>query len=160
MKEFAIDNLAGLVLFLVNLFYARLNTVYHPDFLCKKYIVIKNDKLAKILVSRTVLFSQKDIRQNEYRERMCLCGLFLYIIAIISGIFWAICVLSNDNFQENALSIIAVCVVTSGAFDTINKSPYSIKKSKHKKLRCFIYILFAIIILFFSTTCLITSFQL
>jgi hypothetical protein len=93
----------------------RWNSCYFPNSKSKKYIVIKNAIIAKILISSGV--GRDLIVYSCDRNKMSVVGLLLYIIILPTDLFTLVIrtmILSNyrsiDNYLMNLLFIISLMI--------------------------------------------------
>ncbi len=138
------DYFACFFLLLIGLFYARLNSISRDDFFFKKYIVIKNIFLSKILVSSSILIKRGRVQKNKHRERISVCGIVLYTISLSLALLLLACYLLKSDYIEVLKPIFAVNLFINIIIDTINRMPYILKEAKHKKVVKFSYILLCV----------------
>lgn len=129
------------------IFYARLNSVYHPDLLFKKHIVLKNSRLSKILVSGVIMLDFNKSIKNEHREKMSVAGIILYIVIGISFIFWLICLFLGTEFLGSSDSFVVSILFLAFLIDLLNSFSVHPDKSIGKKLIYFIGTLLLLLII-------------
>lgn len=147
-------------LLLIGLFYARLNSISREDFFFKKYIVIKNNFLSKVLVSGSILIKRGRVQKNKHRERISVCGIVLYSLSLILTFLLLMCYFLESNYIEVLKPIFAVNLFINIIIDTINRMPYILKEAKHKKAVKFSYILLCVFMSLVSLIILIGAFGL
>ena len=120
---------------LITLLYANMNTAYHPHLQFKKYIKIKNPKLAKLLINKLDPLCigpgrRKNRKANQ--NKLLVAGLIFYIISLIIFV----------------LSIILIYVIPEipippTEFETNTDTLYLITNTLNKKLTLIISFAFA-----------------
>lgn len=107
------------ILYLIILFTARNNTAYHPKLLFRKCFEISNPTIARILIRQSDPLIYRGKNRPEYRNKITLIGIVLYIISVATIIFHII--ILNTRFLGPAKSY------NDGGFigfraDTINQA--------------------------------------
>ncbi len=144
-------------LLLVCIFYTRLNSVYHPDLLFKKYVVLRNSTLSKILVSGLISLNFKG-QKNESREKISIVGIILYITTGISFVFYLICLYLGSEFLASSDSFVVSNLFIALLIDLLNSFPIRYGKVKYKKLICFVGTLICILIIALTFYVSVTKF--
>ncbi len=82
---------------------ARINSAYHPKLIFKKYINLKNQKLAKLLIDPASPFSKAN-NAKANRNKMTIVGILCYSLLALLMIFtatmlWLIPEIQTDSFE-------------------------------------------------------------
>lgn len=121
--------------------FSRLNTMYHPELIVKKYVTVKNRKLSKLLIANTNPDFLKNKDSKSYTDRLLVPGVvFLSLSAIFStGVFVSF-VLKNEYQQFFFDFLLAITFFASG-FNSFNISRYKIQIAKNTKSAIFVRVL-------------------
>ena len=121
-------------LFLLMLVIAYETTAYNPKLKLKKYIKIKNPKLAKLFITSSDPVLRRKNNKNN-RDKILISGIISYILTILTIMM---CILYNNyEFTYSITFLLAGCEIL---FVMINSFTYGIENSKHKKFTKFITI--------------------
>ena len=130
IEDFFLKYLSAPCLLSFGLLYARLNSAYHPDFLFKKHIILKSNKLSKLLVSDRCMFGFKKHTKNENRDKMSVAGVILYVTSGIAFVFWLISLFLDPEILSKATTLSACNLFLAISIDTINSFPVKTHKKK------------------------------
>ena len=158
------------ILYLIIVFTARNNTAYHPKQLLRKYIEIKNPFIAKVLIRQSDPLLYRGKNRPEYRNRMTLIGLILYIICVLTIILHLVLLKiktlgpTDHSYDELFLSLHAntinqaivitsawIVLVVNVCFMFFNMLTIAVfqKETDGRKLTIGICIMFLVFFLFF-----------
>ncbi len=121
--------------------FSRLNTMYHPELMVKRYITVKNRKLSKLLIANTNPDLPKNKNEKAYTDRLLVPGVvFLSLTAIFSvGLF--VCFVLKNEYQQFFFDIVFSVAFFALGFNSFNISRCKIRIAKNTKLAIFVRIL-------------------
>lgn len=111
--------------FAMLIFLSWMNTTYDDDLLFKKYIIIKNSKLASFLIKQIKISTVKNSRaksKKEHRNKLLLPGLIFYISDFILLVISIILKLPD--------LLMASFAISQEIFYQINTFNYQLKRRK------------------------------
>lgn len=152
-------------LFLIIVFImARNNSTYHPHLLFKRYVIIKNKTVSKLLIGQSDPVNSRTKNAKTNRNKLTYCGIIFY------GLFLLLCgfsvvmtllpdfpcesfvfdsrymFLAGDTLnQKLPLAFAFTLLFVETAVHFINTSKYAIEKTTAKKFIRFIYYFFSIL---------------
>lgn len=145
---------------------ARANSAYHPHLLFRRYVVIRNQTLSKLLIDQAdpVKIRRKNTKSN--RNKLSYSGIIFYGLSLLLCLFSLVMALIPDipcdTFifssrymyltgsslnQKLPFVFSLILLFAEGAFYFINTSKYAVETTTAKKFTRVLYILF---IIFFS----------
>lgn len=144
---------------------ARANSTYHPHLLFKRYVIIKNEIVSKLLIDQSDPVNSRAKNAKANRNKLTYCGIVFY------GLFLVLCCFSfimtllpefpcesfvyesrliflygNTLNEKLPISFSFTLLFAGTAFHFINTSKYAIEKSPTKKFICVMYYLISIIL--------------
>ncbi len=149
---------------------ARANSTYHPHLLFKRYVIIKNEIVSKLLIDHSDPVNSRAKNAKANRNKLTYCGIVFY------GLFLLLCCFSfimtllpevpcessaygNTLNEKLPVAFAFALLFAETAFHFINTSKYAVEKSPAKKFIRVMHYLFAILssIAVISTLWLIIS---
>lgn len=145
---------------------ARANSAYHPHLLFRRYVVIRNQTLSKLLIDQTdpVKIRRKNTKSN--RNKLLYSGIIFYGLSLLLCLFSLVMALIPDipcdTFifssrymyltgsslnQKLPFVFSLILLFAEGAFYFLNTLRYAVETTTAKKFTKVLYILF---IIFFS----------
>lgn len=140
---------------------ARANSTYHPHLLFKRYIIIKNETIRKLLIGQHDLVNSRAKNTKSNRNKLTYSGIVFYVLFLVIFCFSLIMTFLPDfpcesfvvktkhfTFTGNTLNeklpfIFAVTLLfAETAFHFINTSKYAIEKTNAKKFIGVMYYFF------------------
>lgn len=152
-------------LFLIIVFImARTNSTYHPHLLFKRYVIIKNKTVCKLLIGQSDPVNSRTKNAKTNKNKLTYCGIIFY------GLFLLLCgfsvvmtllpdfpcesfvfdsrymFLAGDTLNQKLPIVFALTLLfTETAFHFINTSKYAIEKAPAKKFTSVMHYLFSIL---------------
>ena len=83
------------LLFLV-LLMARSNSTYHPHLLFKRYVIIKNKTVSKLLIGQSDPIRGYARNAKANRNKLTYSGIVFYLLSLLLSCFWVIMALLPD----------------------------------------------------------------
>jgi hypothetical protein len=139
-------------------FFARINAVYHPHLLFRKYVIVRNQKLARILIGQSDPVTPKVKNQKANRNKLTYAGIVFYglcvALLVICVVFWILpeipvknlpLVAASLSISGSTLNVILpgiltwILLFTEFSFHILNTSKYAVEKTSAKKLLWGIY---------------------
>ena len=151
-----------LLILLLLLLVTRANSTYHPHLLFKRYVIIKNEIVAKLLIGQSdpVNSSAKNAKAN--RNKLTYYGIIFWVLFLVLCCFSFIMTLlpevtcesftfdsryiflSGNTLNEKLPVDFAFALLFAEvAFHLINTRKYAVEKSDAKKFICVMHYLFA-----------------
>ena len=81
---------------------SRLNTMYHPELIVKKYITVKNKSLAKLLIANTNPDFPKNKDSKSYTDRLLVPGIVSLSLSVIFSICLFVCFGLKMNINSSS----------------------------------------------------------
>ena len=120
---------------------SRLNTMYHPELIVKKYITVKNKSLAKLLIANTNPDFPKNKDSKSYTDRLLVPGIVFLSLSVIFSICLFVCFGLKNEYQQFFLDILFSVTFFALGFNSFNISRYKIQTAKNPKIAIFIRVL-------------------
>lgn len=141
---------------------ARMNTTYHPHLLFKKYVIIKNQTLAKLLIGQSDPVNSRAKNAKSNRNKLSYAGIVFYIsflfLVILSIVMFLIpdipvesftfdsktMFLTGSTLNAKLPTVLAFALMFAEiAFHFINTSKYAVEKTSAKRFIQVLYYLFS-----------------
>ena len=152
-------------LFLLLIFImARTNSTYHPPLIFKRYIIIKNNVLSKILIDQADPASGRSKNAKANRNKLTYAGIVFYILFFALVSFSVVMLflpdipcesfiyesktmfLVGNTLNEKLTVLLAFTLLFAETdFHFINTSKYAVEKAPAKKFTKFLYCFFAVL---------------
>lgn len=143
---------------------SRANCTYHPHLRFKKYMVLRNPALARILISQQDPVSSSAKIPKANRNKILCAGIVFYglLAALVVLYVVLMCVpeipcppflyaskaimLSGNTLNEKLPAALSLGLLfAEGAFFFINTLSYGVEKTRAKKTVRFLYLTFAVL---------------
>lgn len=143
---------------LLVLLFTRINAIYHVQLLCRKYVVIRRKKLARLLIGQSDPVTPKVKNAKANRNKLTYAGIAFYgmfaVLLVLCVVFALVPDMPANShpFQAYArlmpgstLNVMLPSVLTWAllfgefAFHVLNTSKYAVKKAKAKKFIWAVY---------------------
>ena len=131
----------SLFIVLLAILFSRFNTMYHSGLIFKRYITIKNKKLANLLIGNINPDLPKNKNEKVYTDRLLVQGVIFSCLTAIFSIGLFVCLLLKNEYQEFFFDIVFSIAVFASGFNSFNISRYKIQTAKNKKSAIFIRVL-------------------
>ncbi len=147
-----------LIVFLI----ARANSTYHPHLLFKRYIIIKNETILKLLIGQSDPVNSRAKNAKANRNKLTYSGIFFYGLFLVLCCFSIIMTLlpdfpcesfvyesrymflaGNTLNQKLPFLFALTLLFAEAAFHFINTSKYATEKTTAKKLTRIMYYSFS-----------------
>jgi hypothetical protein len=145
-----------LYILLLLLLGTRANSTYHPHLLFKRYVIIKNEIVSKLLIDQSDPVNSRAKNAKANRNKLTYCGIIFY------GLFLVLCCFSfimtllpevpcessaygNTLNEKLPVTFAFALLFAEVAFHLINTRKYAVEKSPAKKFICVMHYLFAIL---------------
>jgi hypothetical protein len=141
------------------LFFVRINATYHPHLIFKKYIIVRNQKLARALIGQSDPVTPKTKNAKANRNKLSYAGIVFYGLFAVLLLMCVVFALlpdipaSNHPFAEKSffvsgstLNVILPGILTwvllfaEFSFHVLNTSKYAVEKTRAKKFLCGLYV--------------------
>lgn len=131
---------------------AYLNSCYHPQLLFKKFIVIKNTVLMKVLINPNDPVDNRCKNAKANRNKLTYAGLVGYGVFLL---FIPFTVVMHTLSADELTSIFAGAIFMGEmAFGFLNSSRYAVKRATAKKTVAAIYTVVTIVSAAASVCCM------
>jgi len=143
---------------------ARTNSTYHPHLLFKRYVIIKNKTVSKLLIGQSDPVNSHAKNAKANRNKLTYWGIIFYSLFLLLVCFSVIMALLPDLpcdsfiFDSRALFLTGntlneklpvifafTLLFAETAFHFVNTSKYAIEKTSAKKFTSVMYYLFSIL---------------
>lgn len=143
---------------------ARANSTYHPHLLFKRYVIIKNKTVSKLLIGQADPVNSRAKNAKANRNKLTYCGILFYGLFLLLCIFSVVMTflpdlpcesfvfdsrsmfLAGDTLNQKLPFIFAFTLLfAEAAIHFINTSKYAIEKTTAKKFISVLYYLFSIL---------------
>ena len=140
----------------------RANSTYHPHLLFKRYVIIKNKAIVKLLIGQSDPANCRSNNRKANRNKLTYSGIIFYVLFLVlccfsitinllpeipceSFVFESRTMfLTADTLNEKLPFIFALTLLfTEAAFNFINTSKYAAEKASPKRLTQTIYYFFS-----------------
>ena len=140
------------------LFFVRINATYHPHLIFKKYIIVRNQKLARALIGQSDPIMPKTKNAKANRNKLTYAGIAFYgmfaVLAVLCVVFALLPDMPANShpfpayarlMPGSTLNVMLPSVLTWAllfgefAFHVLNTSKYAVKKAKAKKFIWAVY---------------------
>ena len=152
-------------LFLIIVFLmARSNSTYHPHLLFKRYVIIKNKTVSKLLIGQSDPVNSRTKNAKTNRSKLTYCGIIFYGLFLLLCGFSVVMILlpafqcesfafdsrymflAGDTLNQKLPLVFAFTLLfAETAVHFINTSKYAIEKTSAKKFTSVMYYLFSIL---------------
>jgi len=158
---------------LLALLFARTNASYHPHLVFKKYAIIRDQKLARILIDQSDPVTPKVKNAKANRNKLTYAGMVFYglfaVLLIICVTFWMLpdipainppfavrTFLSSGATLNTILPGLLTWVLLFGefSFNIFNTRKYAIEKTTAKKLLKAIYAIMFVLGITMTVLCI------
>jgi len=138
-----------------------MNSAYHPHLLLKKYCIIKNKTLAKILIAQSDPVNVRAKNAKTNRNKLLWAGTVFYILVFVLAVFSISMRLIPDipveRFTYGSMTLVLtggtlnaklptllayILLFSETAFSLINTSKYAVEKTTAKRLVQILYYVF------------------
>ena len=142
---------------------ARSNSTYHPHLLFKRYVIIKNKTISKLLIGQSDPVNGRTKNAKANQNKLTYCGIIFYSLFLLLVCFSIIMAflpdlpcnsfifdsktlfLAGNTLNEKLPVIFAFTLLfAEAAFHFVNTSKYAVKKTTAKRFTRFLYYFFAI----------------
>ena len=142
---------------------ARTNSTYHPHLLFKRYVIIKNKTVSKLLIGQSDPVDSHTKNAKANRNKLTYCGIIFYSLFLLLVCFSVIMALLPDlpcdsfifdsrtlfltgNTLNEKLPVIFAFTLffAETAYHFVNTSKYAVEKTTAKRFTRFLYYFFAI----------------
>ncbi len=131
----------SLFIVLLAVLFSRFNTMYHPELIFKRYITVKNKKLANLLIENINPDLSKNKNDKAYTDRLLVPGVVFLSLTAIFSIGLLVCFVLKNEYQQFFLDIVLSVAFFALGFNSFNISRYKIKIAKKRRLAIFIRVL-------------------
>ena len=152
-------------LFLIIVFImARTNSTYHPHLLFKRYVIIKNKIVSKLLIGQSDPVNSRTKNAKTNRNKLTYCGIIFYGLFLLLCGFSVVMTLlpdfpcesfafdsrymffAGDTLNQKLPLVFAFTLLfAETAVHFINTSKYAIEKTSAKMFTSVMYYLFSIL---------------
>jgi len=151
-------------LFLLMVFImARANSTFHPHLLFKRYVIIKNKTVSRLLIGQSDPVNGRTKNAKANRNKLTYSGIIfhsLFLLLVCFSVIMALLpdfpcegfvyeskslLLTGNTLNEKLPVILAfVLLFAETAFHFVNTSKYAVEKTTAKRFTRFLYYFFAI----------------
>lgn len=146
------------LLFLV-LIMTRSNSTYHPHLLFKRYVIIKNKAVSKLLIGQSNPIRSYARNAKANRNKLTYAGIVFYLLALLLICFWVIMALlpdfpcesfvfepfEGDTLNEKlSITLGFALFFAEYAFLFINTSKYAVEGAAAKRITGILFCFFSV----------------